>query len=1265
MSEPNSKLSYHTTSTRISASAGTGKTYQLASRYIALLMLGADPEKIIALTFTKKAAGEFRSRILHALAEGACDVRDKTGRNVMTARVWEAWSGYAQNDEKAAVRSANSVPLLPATSAVVKRAGAEGLYAEDLYAQDAELRDYLLLPEANAATFSLLLANMVKVLSKLSLSTLDSFFNTLVTGSSMELGVSSVTAQDPTDEAPIRRATVDDYLEERTKDAEKRKEFLQMFAGLTNGASNKTVSHLEKNLKDFLSLYRAYPAVEPWRNDAYFAQNCRGVFVALTPEEAAAWKNKAAELGEMLALFTEIDFPQWVYSGLQRLIRQDAPLSKALIKWLDKTDAYRNHGRLTESARRVMTAFDAGSPISVNEAELSAWAEGSFWTSGNIKAFQSVVAKMTSGKAMKSTKAIDSFREFIRQESVCSQQRLDALATIQQTAKELADALPKKCLYDAKCRTADLYSLLHDYAVAYEKRIENTGEFSFDDIARSARLLMERMTQGDDAKEASYYCREHLALRTGRKYQHWMLDEFQDTSDDQFATLAPVLEGLATDAQEGRIEFTPDAPRPLPSSLLPYHEDSAYSVTDGSIFVVGDEKQSIYGFRTGETQAFSALETQEPWKGAIENAELCKSFRSSPVLMGPDGFINTIFRQLQEVENEDKKEEADEEDKLPAYAVDLSGYTHHDTAKPYAGYVEIKVVNSVFDDEDESAAAEENRTDLKQEAYYEVSQVLKRLTVDDRTPINNMSIAVLTRSNQDADNVVEYLHTAMPELPVLLVKDSLAAAAAPLGELLLHFFRWLLHPQQAFSAAAVQASFIGNIFTPGMSERAAWCECRQYLDDNGYTALLKRIFAELTPELRAENQSVIITWLNAARTFETAGGTLAAWVQHVSTLSVQGVGSSRYVQVMTMHKSKGLEFDAVILPILKADAVDALSHLTHFSAPDGSALLLPPAKPDAWETYWPGAFTELTHQWQKNRSQEDYNLLYVALTRAKRANYILLHGKGIEDERGKQLSAARSVAGLIRRALHGPMGKALETYTLETYGDSEWYKALKAADAEQTELDTFCTLGKSVALRRKVSPSRLLSAAQEEEKKTWKYPVSFSRPDGRSALEFGTAVHNLFEQIEWLPADGSLPLDETDSDEARLVCQALRVPEIAAVFRETAGSVVYNEQNIDALWPVNGEETWTSGTIDRLVLTYEGDKVVSAKVYDYKTNIRQGKTAQEQDANLREHYQGQMSAYHALICAAFGLPADRVEVALISCPSDHSPARLVPCHAES
>src|SRR5438093_7588076 len=53
----------------IRASAGSGKTWQLARRFIRLLAWKVPPEKIAALTFTRKAAGEFFDRILRQLAE--------------------------------------------------------------------------------------------------------------------------------------------------------------------------------------------------------------------------------------------------------------------------------------------------------------------------------------------------------------------------------------------------------------------------------------------------------------------------------------------------------------------------------------------------------------------------------------------------------------------------------------------------------------------------------------------------------------------------------------------------------------------------------------------------------------------------------------------------------------------------------------------------------------------------------------------------------------------------------------------------------------------------------------------------------------------------------------------------------------------------------------------------------------------------------------------------------------------------------------------
>lgn len=58
----------------IRASAGTGKTYQLTNRYLSLLADNQPPERILASTFTRKAAGEILDRIVERLAQAAVHV---------------------------------------------------------------------------------------------------------------------------------------------------------------------------------------------------------------------------------------------------------------------------------------------------------------------------------------------------------------------------------------------------------------------------------------------------------------------------------------------------------------------------------------------------------------------------------------------------------------------------------------------------------------------------------------------------------------------------------------------------------------------------------------------------------------------------------------------------------------------------------------------------------------------------------------------------------------------------------------------------------------------------------------------------------------------------------------------------------------------------------------------------------------------------------------------------------------------------------------
>ena len=68
-------------SVAVEACAGAGKTWMLVSRIVRALLAGAKPHEILAITFTKKAAGEMRQRLHEWLAEFAQAAPEKLAEN--------------------------------------------------------------------------------------------------------------------------------------------------------------------------------------------------------------------------------------------------------------------------------------------------------------------------------------------------------------------------------------------------------------------------------------------------------------------------------------------------------------------------------------------------------------------------------------------------------------------------------------------------------------------------------------------------------------------------------------------------------------------------------------------------------------------------------------------------------------------------------------------------------------------------------------------------------------------------------------------------------------------------------------------------------------------------------------------------------------------------------------------------------------------------------------------------------------------------------
>lgn len=550
------------------------------------------------------------------------------------------------------------------------------------------------------------------------------------------------------------------------------------------------------------------------------------------------------------------------------------------------------------------------------------------------------------------------------------------LATLWDSARALR-------LYHLTC---DWYRCGAELVARYQQIKHAQGLLDFTDLEWQAYRLL---TRDDNARWVQY--------KLDRRINHILVDEFQDTNPTQWQLLQPLLEEiLAGDPERRR-----------------------------SVFLVGDVKQSIYGWRRAEPGLMGAAQSWIEARGRCENFSQYHSRRSAPPVIA---LVNLVFR-------DDPR---------------LTEFEPHTTHLSQTwGEVEVAPLVPYRRDRRDDSSDRPWRDPLRE----------PRASVEDRRReqeaawIVDRILALRGRPVQDADGVRplhwgdimillrERTHAAVYEQA--LQQAGIPYVGAARGTLLealeiqdmCRLIRCLLAPQDDLALAWVLRSPLFGLADDDLAALAAagegtWRErlaalagqrppddpaaraqrClerwAQWVDRIPVHDLLDRIYNEgavveryraALPEHRRDQAEADLNRLLELALAMDAGRYpgLQRFLRHLDLLAASGadgpsepaVQGEQRVRVLTIHAAKGLEAPAVFLADTGRPAKTDGGYRSYVRWPPGAprpaGLYLLPRKEDGVRGLEP-----VLREAEQQKAREDANLLYVALTRARQYLYI-------------------------------------------------------------------------------------------------------------------------------------------------------------------------------------------------------------------------------------------------------------------------------------
>jgi ATP-dependent exoDNAse (exonuclease V) beta subunit len=721
--------------------------------------------------------------------------------------------------------------------------------------------------------------------------------------------------------------------------------------------------------------------------------------------------------------------------------------------------------------------------------------------------------------------------------------------TIRPLRDEMRLAMLKPEFESLLQRSRSLHALMQKFEESYSALVRSAGLVTFGDITDSLARKA-----GDEAWRLS------AGYRIDQKFDHWLLDEFQDTSRPQWKILETFIEEVLTNPEGNR-----------------------------GFFYVGDTKQAIYSWRGGDPNLFFEIFDEFQSKGyPIEDAlPLRESYRSCRSILN---FVNEVFGKLDRVKSELE---------IPDATIEkwASAWTEHIVSPKTCdldGYAEwISIPKNAGDDDEDGDA-----TDRKILQILEATEPWKR----------GLSCAVLKRDNKAVAALASLLQSK--DIPVAVEGKTNPCVDNPLGAAFIAALRLCASPDDKIAAAIVHG--FPTTLAWGVGE--GWKFRRETLASvaqSGFASTIRQWAdaSDIANEPFLKERAA--AFLLAAEEFDScrkSSDGIPDFLRFVENRQTQENEASGVVRIMNVHQSKGLGFDMVIVSGLDKKG----------GGNDSTNLALGPSASEVkWGVLMPGkelAVHDSLLDAQLKIEEADHKFgeictAYVALTRAKKALYVLTNALG-----------ANPTAKNFARHLLLQFGA-----DSASIGNANWYQGHTlevVATDPVAAAHPFCPPLQGTP--KPASPSSF--KAQPGEGSGF---VSLSQ----EAAELGTEVHEALAGIEWF--ESGTQLSENISQNAeKLVRGFLEKPIAKDVFtKPEKPHNLWRERAFD----VTLDGQWVSGVFDRvLVHLSEVGEPTSAIIYDFKTD-------HGSPAEIEERYTGQMEVYCKAICALLRLSPDCVK----------------------